>query len=97
MSAHVLVLLENEPYPHDRRVVQEAEALSAAGYRVTVLGPTGFGFNLREEMIDGTSQIDRQSCVTVRQVFAASAAASHVGFGTEYLFTTAPDTNAPMK
>jgi glycosyltransferase involved in cell wall biosynthesis len=53
MSVHVLVLLENEPYPHDRRVVQEAEALSAAGYRVTVLGPTGFGFNRREEMIDG--------------------------------------------
>jgi hypothetical protein len=53
--------------------------------------------NTTSAPMDGTSQIDRQSCVTVRHVFAAAAAASHAGFGTDYRFTTAPDTNAPMK
>jgi glycosyltransferase involved in cell wall biosynthesis len=53
LSPHVLIALENEPYPYDRRVRQEAEALTAAGYRVTVVGPTGFGFDKREEDVDG--------------------------------------------
>lgn len=43
-GGHVLFLLENEPYPYDSRVRQEAEALAAAGHRVTVAGPTGEGF-----------------------------------------------------
>ena len=30
-------------------------------------------------------------------VVGAPAAASHAGLGVEYRFTTAPDTNAPMK
>jgi len=33
----ILMLLENLPYPHDRRVRREAGALVAAGYRVTVI------------------------------------------------------------
>lgn len=45
----------------------------------------------------GTSQIDRQSCATGTHVRAAAAAASHASFTVEYRFTTAPDTNAPMK
>jgi glycosyltransferase involved in cell wall biosynthesis len=49
----VLLALENEPYPHDRRVRQEAEALRDAGCAVTVCGPTGFGFDARRECIDG--------------------------------------------
>ena len=53
MSPHVLIALENEPYPYDRRVRQEAEALTAAGHAVTVVGPTGFGFDKLEERIDG--------------------------------------------
>lgn len=53
MSTHVLIALENEPYPYDRRVRQEAEALVGAGYAVTVVGPTGFGFDALEERIDG--------------------------------------------
>jgi glycosyltransferase involved in cell wall biosynthesis len=53
VSGHVLVLLENEPYPYDARVRQEADALVAAGYRVTVAGPTGLGYNAHEERIDG--------------------------------------------
>ena len=53
MSPHVLIALENEPYPYDRRVRQEAEALVAAGHHVTVVGPTGFGHDALEEEIDG--------------------------------------------
>jgi glycosyltransferase involved in cell wall biosynthesis len=50
---HVLIALQNEPYPYDRRVRQEAEALTEAGHSVTVCGPTGFGFDAPEETIDG--------------------------------------------
>ena len=50
---HILIALQNEPYPWDRRVRQEAEALVADGHAVTVCGPTGFGFDLPEERIDG--------------------------------------------
>jgi glycosyltransferase involved in cell wall biosynthesis len=50
---HVLIALENEPYPYDRRVRQEAEAFVAAGHAVTVVGPTGFGHDALEERIDG--------------------------------------------
>jgi glycosyltransferase involved in cell wall biosynthesis len=50
---HVLIALQNEPYPYDRRVRQEAEALTAAGHAVTVCGPTGFGFDAPDEVIDG--------------------------------------------
>ena len=53
MSRRLLILLENEPYPHDRRVRQEAESLAHAGYEVTVAGPTGLGFDALEETIDG--------------------------------------------
>jgi glycosyltransferase involved in cell wall biosynthesis len=53
VSGHVLVLLENEPYPYDARVRQEAEALVAAGYRVTVAAPTGLGYDAHQECIDG--------------------------------------------
>jgi glycosyltransferase involved in cell wall biosynthesis len=53
LSPHVLIALENEPYPYDRRVRQEAEALVDAGHHVTVVGPTGFGHDALEEEIDG--------------------------------------------
>jgi glycosyltransferase involved in cell wall biosynthesis len=53
VAVHVLIALQNEPYPYDRRVRQEAEALTAAGHTVTVCGPTGFGFDAPREMIDG--------------------------------------------
>lgn len=35
----ILMLLENNPYPRDGRVRQEAKALVAAGYEVTVISP----------------------------------------------------------
>ena len=36
---HILMLLENNPYPQDGRVRREATALVQAGYRVTVIAP----------------------------------------------------------
>ncbi len=44
-SSHprILMLLENNPYPQDGRVRQEAHALVAAGHQVTVISPMGPG------------------------------------------------------
>lgn len=44
----VAILLENEPYPHDVRVRDEAQTLSGAGYRVTVVAPRVHGQARRE-------------------------------------------------
>jgi glycosyltransferase involved in cell wall biosynthesis len=52
-GAHVLILLENEPYPYDRRVSQEARALTDAGYRVTVAAPFGDDDARPEADLDG--------------------------------------------
>ena len=53
-GGRVLMLLENNAYPHDMRVRHEANALSAAGYRVTVISPARSGQRWRE-IIDGVS------------------------------------------
>jgi glycosyltransferase involved in cell wall biosynthesis len=37
----VLILLQNEPLPHDRHVLNESRALVGAGYDVTVICPRG--------------------------------------------------------
>lgn len=49
----MLILLENEPYPYDRRVSQEATALVSAGYRVTVAAPAAGASAPGDEMHDG--------------------------------------------
>jgi glycosyltransferase involved in cell wall biosynthesis len=49
----VLILVENLPSPFDRRVWQEATALSDAGYVVSIVCPTGRGYERRFESIDG--------------------------------------------
>ena len=46
------MLLENNPYPQDTRVRNEARSLVAAGYRVTVVAPRGDG-QQRHEVIEG--------------------------------------------
>ena len=57
MTAHrakqVLILVENLPSPFDRRVWQEALALRDAGYGVSIICPTGRGFDEKYEVIDG--------------------------------------------
>jgi glycosyltransferase involved in cell wall biosynthesis len=50
----ILMLLENRPYPQDLRVRREANALRAAGYRVTVICPADKGQPFRET-VDGVS------------------------------------------
>ena len=49
----VLFLVENLPSPFDRRVWQEATALNAAGYAVSIICPTGKGCERHFEEIDG--------------------------------------------
>ena len=50
---HVLIVVENQPVPFDRRVWSEATALSRAGYDVSVICPTGKGASKSFEIIDG--------------------------------------------
>jgi glycosyltransferase involved in cell wall biosynthesis len=49
----VLFLVENLPSPFDRRVWQEATALRDAGYAVSIICPTGRGYEKTFEAIDG--------------------------------------------
>lgn len=47
----ILMLLENNPYPHDVRVRKEAHSLIGAGYRVSVISPSpsgGFRFGFSD-------------------------------------------------
>ena len=48
----VLIIVENLPLPFDRRVWQEANTLRDAGYKVSIICPTGKGYEKRYEVID---------------------------------------------
>ncbi len=52
MTIHVLLLVENNPFPFDVRVRREAYALRDAGCRVTVISPRDTGQNWSES-VDG--------------------------------------------
>ncbi|HWH39498.1 MAG TPA: glycosyltransferase family 4 protein [Usitatibacter sp.] len=52
-KSRVLILVENLPSPFDRRVWQEAGALRDAGYAVSIICPTGRGYEKKYEEIDG--------------------------------------------
>jgi glycosyltransferase involved in cell wall biosynthesis len=49
----VLIIVENLPVPFDRRVWQEATTLNSAGYQVSIICPTGKGFEAKRELIGG--------------------------------------------
>ena len=49
----VLIVVENLPVPFDRRVWAEATTLAAEGYTVSVISPTGKGFEAEYEFVDG--------------------------------------------
>jgi glycosyltransferase involved in cell wall biosynthesis len=68
------MLVENETYPADVRVRNEAEALEADGYRVTVVAPNAGG-QARRESIDG---------VEVIRFWLPATAQNAVGFMVEY-------------
>jgi len=53
VTRKVLVLVENLPSPFDRRVWQESTALRDAGYTVSIICPTGKGYDKAYEEIDG--------------------------------------------
>lgn len=52
-ARRVLIVVENLPVPLDRRVWLEATTLAAAGYEVSVICPTGRGWDLHREVIEG--------------------------------------------
>jgi glycosyltransferase involved in cell wall biosynthesis len=52
-ARRVLILVENLPSPFDRRVWQEATTLQANGYEVSIICPTGKGYEGRYEEIAG--------------------------------------------
>ncbi len=51
-AKRVLILVENLPSPFDRRVWQEASTLRDAGYQVSIVCPTGRGYERKFEVID---------------------------------------------
>jgi glycosyltransferase involved in cell wall biosynthesis len=53
-AGHVLMLLENNPFPQDGRVRQEATTLTTAGYQVSVICPKEPGQPWRE-VLDGVN------------------------------------------
>lgn len=52
-ARRVLILVENLPSPFDRRVWQEATTLQANGYEVSIICPTGKGFEEKHEVLGG--------------------------------------------
>ena len=70
-----MIVVENLPVPFDRRVWQEACALYAAGYTVSVISPTGLGCERRYEVIEG---------VHVHRYRPAPEAATPAGYVREY-------------
>ena len=52
-SRKVLILVENLPSPFDRRVWQEATTLRTFGHDVSIICPTGNGYESKHELIEG--------------------------------------------
>jgi glycosyltransferase involved in cell wall biosynthesis len=53
MKKRVLIIVENEPVPFDRRVWKEACALKDEGYQVTVLCPRAQGYTTSHVVLEG--------------------------------------------
>jgi len=71
----VLIVVENLPLPFDRRVMHEAKTLVSAGATVSVICPTGKGYEKRYEVIEGV-HIHRHPL---------SEASGKLGYFAEYL------------
>jgi glycosyltransferase involved in cell wall biosynthesis len=52
-ARRVLIIVENLPSPFDRRVWQEATTLKQNAYEVSIICPTGKGYEKKYEVIDG--------------------------------------------
>jgi glycosyltransferase involved in cell wall biosynthesis len=77
----VLIIVENLPVPFDRRVWQEARALRAAGYRVSIICPKGKGFEQKRETRDGIA-------IYRHRLWEASGP---LGYGLEYAWALAAE------
>jgi glycosyltransferase involved in cell wall biosynthesis len=75
LGKRVLIIVENLPCPFDRRVWQEALALRANGYQVSIICPKGRGFDASYEHLEGV-HIYRHPLVV--------EADSALGYGIEY-------------
>jgi glycosyltransferase involved in cell wall biosynthesis len=75
VSRSVLILVENLPSPFDRRVWQEAGALRDAGWTVSIICPTGKGYEKRYECIDG---------IHIHRYRLPFEAAGAIGYALEY-------------
>lgn len=53
MDRRILIIVENLPVPFDTRVWQEATTLATNGYTVSVICPTGKGFDKEYEYLQG--------------------------------------------
>lgn len=53
MKHGILIIVENLPVPFDTRVWQEATTLAANGYEVSVISPTGKGYDAAREDLMG--------------------------------------------
>ncbi len=53
LQGRILIIVENLPVPFDRRVWNEATTLSKAGCQVSVICPTGKGYEEKYQIIDG--------------------------------------------
>jgi glycosyltransferase involved in cell wall biosynthesis len=73
--ARVLVIVENLPCPFDRRVWQEALALRAFGYEVTIICPKGHGCTKSFEVLEG---------VHIYRYYLPVEADSAYGYALEY-------------
>jgi len=51
----ILIIVENLPVPFDKRVWNEANALTRAGYEISIICPRGKGYEKKYEVIDGIS------------------------------------------
>src|SRR5689334_7004492 len=53
-ASRVLIVIEDLPYPTDRRVLLEVEALREAGFQVAVICPAGRArWTAHHEVVDG--------------------------------------------
>jgi len=84
------MLLENNPYPRDTRVRNEAESLAQAGFAVTVIAPRGDG-EPGAERINGVD-VRRYRCIWARasaRSYALEYAVAHVQLITRALLALA--------
>ena len=49
---HILIIVQNLPVPFDRRVWQEANTLTKAGYKISIICPKGKGYTKAYEQIN---------------------------------------------